>query len=127
MKVFTTEKQKTGELGETIACTYLSELGFDILERNYSRKWGEIDVIAWKSGVIHFIEVKSVSCENNRVNLRPEDQMSAWKQRKLMTTIELYVNSKAMGEWQFDIVCVYLNHKTRRANVKLLENIILEC
>jgi putative endonuclease len=120
VKNFTSDTQKTGELGENIVCQYLSKLGFDILERNYTRKWGEIDVIAYKDRVLHFVEVKSVT-----TFMRPEEQMTAWKQRKLMTTIELYVNSRATGDWQFDVACVYLDMKLRKARVKLLENIIL--
>lgn len=119
--------QKKGEMGESIACTYLERNGFDIIERNYTRKWGEIDIIAWKQRTMHFIEVKSVSRENfdGDLTMRPEDQMHAWKQRKLAKTIELYVNERTIGEWQFDVACVYLNMTYRKARVKLLENIIL--
>jgi Holliday junction resolvase-like predicted endonuclease len=42
MKKFTSNTQKTGLLGENIACKYLSDRGFDVLERNYTKKWGEI-------------------------------------------------------------------------------------
>ncbi len=54
-----TEKRKIGDIGENIACDFLKKRGFEILDRNYLRKWGEIDIIARKGGVIRFLEVKS--------------------------------------------------------------------
>jgi len=127
MKKFTSINQKKGEIGESVACKYLLQNGFDIVERNYTRKWGEIDIIAHKHGVLHFIEVKSVSCENFSENLylQPEDQVHEWKQRKLARTIELYLNEKKSGEWQFDIICVYLNTIKKLARVKILKDIII--
>ncbi|MEK7607778.1 MAG: YraN family protein [Patescibacteria group bacterium] len=128
MKNFSSETQKKGEIGESIACTYLMRNGFEVLDRNYTRKWGEVDIIALKQGILHFIEVKSVTRENfdKNLNIRPEDQMHAWKQRKLARTIELYINERATGKWQFDVACVYMNMTQRKARVVLLEDIILQ-
>ena len=56
-----TEKQKIGQLGEDSACEYLIKMGYKVIERNYLKKWGEIDIVAKKDNRIHFIEVKSVS------------------------------------------------------------------
>ena len=58
-----TEKRKLGDIGENIACHFLKKRGFEILDRNYSRKWGELDIVAKKDSIIHFVEVKSVSRE----------------------------------------------------------------
>lgn len=56
-----TEKQKIGRLGEDIAQKYLENKGFSVIGQNYLKKCGEIDIIAQKRGIIHFIEVKTVS------------------------------------------------------------------
>ena len=58
-----TEKRRIGNLGEKIAGVFLKNHGFLVVERNYLKKWGEIDIIAKKKGKIHFIEVKTVSRE----------------------------------------------------------------
>jgi len=58
-----TEKRRLGDIGENIACDFLKKRGFEILDRNYLKKWGEIDIVARKDSVIHFVEVKSVSRE----------------------------------------------------------------
>ena len=47
-----------GNIGEVITIQYLEERGFTILETNYTTKLGEIDIIACKGNVIHFVEVK---------------------------------------------------------------------
>ena len=53
------EKRKIGDLGENLCVKHLVKHGFKILDRNYQKKWGEIDIVAKKSGIIHFIEVKT--------------------------------------------------------------------
>ncbi|MBI4121597.1 MAG: YraN family protein [Candidatus Ryanbacteria bacterium] len=54
------EKRRLGNLGEDVACLFLVKQEYRILDRNYLRKWGELDVVAKLSDTIHFIEVKTV-------------------------------------------------------------------
>lgn len=142
-KVFTSKTQKIGELGEDIACRYLINKGFTVIERNYTKKWGEIDVIAERDRKVYFIEVKAVSCvtlpnvsyethENvTRVtqpsykSFRPEENMHPMKVRKFLRTIQTYlIQRKIEGEWRADLYCVYIQLKDRMARVKVIENII---
>ena len=48
-----------GNLGESKACEFLVGAGFEIMSRNFSCKLGEVDIVARKGSVIHFVEVKS--------------------------------------------------------------------
>lgn len=117
-----TDKRATGDLGEDIACKFLMKQGFDILDRNYSRKWGELDIIAKKSNQIHFIEVKTVS----HVTFRPEENMHPWKLRRLSRIIQTYMLHKKLDcEWQLDLITVKLDKDKRQARVELIDNIIL--
>lgn len=131
MKEFVSESQITGEFGEDLVCKYLENKGFDIVERNFTQKWGEIDIVAEKQGIVHFIEVKSVSRENfdtishETDEFRPEDQMHGWKQKRLMRTIEVYLIRNPAEEWQFDLACIYLDFTKRLARIKMIEDIIL--
>ncbi len=59
MQEKSTTTQSAGAEGERLAVAYLIEHGFKVLGRNYRTKFGEIDIIAGKSGVVHFIEVKA--------------------------------------------------------------------
>src|ERR1035437_1887140 len=114
-KVFTSEKQKIGEIGENIACKFLIKHGFSMLERNYTKKWGEIDVVAEKTRKLYFIEVKSVSRDLSFVSretldeYKPEDNMHPWKLKRLSRTIQTYLLSKKVPdekEWQVDLIVI---------------------
>lgn len=58
-----TEKRARGDWGENKAALFLIDLGYEIIEKNYRVKQGELDIIAWhkKKGVktLCFIEVKT--------------------------------------------------------------------
>jgi len=143
-KIFTSETQKIGEIGENIAVRFLMKHGFIILERNYTKKWGEIDIIAEKNKKLYFIEVKSVSREtlntfipksyndsDERYEHRPEDNMHPWKLKRLSRVIQTYLLSKDQDEkakeidWQVDLLVVYLCKKEKKARVKVVSDIIL--
>ena len=138
-----TEKRKIGDLGENAACVFLMKQGFSVLERNYLKKCGEIDIVAEKRGILHFIEVKSVSYEttqetgkkkhvfNNGVSYetgryRPEENMHPGKIRRLLKTIEVYLMENDVSyetHWQVDLVTARLNMTTRRAKMDMIENV----
>ena len=131
-----TEKRKLGDIGENIACGYLEKHGFEILERNYLRKWGELDIIAKKGGIIRFIEVKSVSCVTlpaevirvtSKDSYRPEENVHPQKLKRLARAIQTYILEKRLDNmnWQLDIITVKIDQTNRKARVEMLENIII--
>ena len=128
------EKRKIGNLGENLAYRFLVKHGFSIVDRNYSRKWGELDIIAKKGLKTHFIEVKSVSCENileigrGEDAFRPEDNLHPWKLQRLGRIIQTYLLEKDVSpetDWQFDVITVYIDKNSLKAKVFMLENVIL--
>ena len=134
-KVFTSEKQKIGEMGENIAVKFLVKHGFMILERNYTKKWGELDIVAEKNNKLYFVEVKSVARETldnvtqeTSTNYRPEDNMHPWKMKRLSRTIQTYLledKTPEEKEWQVDLLVVYLDLKNKQAKVKVISDIVL--
>jgi len=116
-----------GKIGEDIACKYLEKQGFFIVDRNYNKKWGEIDIITAKDKIIHFIEVKSI-IEKGDNGYRPEENVHILKQRRLKRTIQTYLLEKkydAEAEFMFHIVIVHMNINTRKAKVTFMKDIIL--
>lgn len=134
-KVFTSESQKIGEIGENVAVKFLMKHGYSILDRNYTKKWGEIDIVAEKENVLHFIEVKSVSRETigqvtheTLDQYHPEDNMHPWKLKRMARTIQTYLLSGKIDEdkeWQADLLVVFLALKDKKARVKIIADIIL--
>jgi putative endonuclease len=133
-----TEKRKIGDIGENITCKFLVKRGFEIIEQNYNKKWGEIDIIARKGQKLHFIEVKSVT-RNNLEHVspetdayRPEDNLHPWKLQRLSRVIQTYLlgykGNRSVSyetDWQFDVAVVYLDLKTMEAKVNYMEDIII--
>jgi putative endonuclease len=129
------KNKETGSLGERIAARYLQDHGFVVLEMNYLKKWGEIDVIAKKDDKIHFVEVKTVSYET-KLDLeaavthgtwRPEENVHRHKLQKLARAIDSWIRErKWTGGWQVDVIAVRVVPRETYASVKYLNNIILD-
>lgn len=128
-------KNVTGAYGEAIAADFLKKRGMKILETNYLKKWGEIDIVARGTALIHFVEVKAVSYETrsdlqaaiSRGTWRPEENVHRAKLKRLTRAIESWVvDHQYDGEWQIDVVAVRLVPREKYATVKYLPNVIFE-
>ncbi|MEK7194414.1 MAG: YraN family protein [Patescibacteria group bacterium] len=125
-----TEKRRLGDVGENVTCVFLEKHGFKIIERNYLRKWGEIDIVAKKGSIMHFVEVKSISHTTALVSgvtdgWRAEDNMHPQKLRRLHRAIQTYLLEKHLDlDWQLDLVIVKIDENRRTASVEMLSNIV---
>lgn len=130
-----TDKQIIGNLGEDLACKFLMKQGFKIVDRNYRKKWGEIDIVAEKNNILHFIEVKTVSHNVSPETWQPEENVHPWKQKRLARAIQTYLLEKNVSDetdpendgesWRIDILAVFLDFNTRKAKFRFTENVIL--
>jgi len=137
MKHFTSFKQRKGELGERIAQQFLLDKGFSIIECNYTKKFGEIDIVALKGNIIHFIEVKtlvfsSVPRETLKksksiiVQYNPLQNISRSKLRKFSKMCAMFLLERGVShetKWMMDAIAVVVSHETRSAKVEVLWNI----
>ena len=124
-------RKDVGRMGEDVAAQFLKKKGFLILERNYRKPWGEIDIIAEKGSVVRFIEVKTLSRETlpdisrEMSDYRPEEQVHQTKLRKISRTAEMCMNARMdMRDFQIDVVGVLLNIHTRQARCRLFEQVL---
>lgn len=127
-----TEKQKVGLIGENLSTRFLVKQGFKILERNYRKKWGEIDIVAQKDKKIHFVEVKTVVSREttarfkNKDSFMPEDNVHAWKLKRLSRAVQTYLLERDVShetEWQLDVVVVFLDLTNKKARFRLTDNV----
>ena len=108
--------RKIGDINESRAVKYIEDLGFRVVERNYfARKLGEIDIIATKDNIWHFIEVKSAKADFDPIyNLTPT------KLRRVINSTNYYIKSKNLDiAFSIDVIVV------RGDDIELLENITI--
>lgn len=114
-----------GRSGEEIAASYLIKNGFEIVEKNYHTRFGEIDIIATKNRTIHFVEVKL------KVGDRfgsPEEMINKRKIWQVMQTSESYLltNKKLTALFprvQLDAVCIVLTESGETERVDYYDNL----
>lgn len=83
------ERTRLGRAGEALVVRYLQEQGFTILERNYTQRYGEVDLIACTHDLIAFIEVKMRSQLYNNFDL--SEVILPSKQRKIVAVAKHYL------------------------------------
>ncbi len=100
----------TGKTGETLAIIWFEEKGYTILHKNWRHKNLEVDIIATKNNILHFIEVKAVTTLKYG---HPEDKVSEKKIRNLINASEGYLFQNP--QWQriqFDVFSVTMIKNT---------------
>ena len=145
-----TAKRQTGDLGEGVVCRWLESRGYKVLERNYLKPWGEIDIVAERAKKLYFIEVKSARLDSTSSarrasresasrqihpearskgeRYRPEENVHPAKLKRLHRAVQTYLLDRKVPEnkeWQIDVACVYLDFSARKARVEVLENVML--
>ena len=96
------EANRVGGLGEETAAQYLLTRGYEVRERNYRTKYGEIDIIAQENDTIVFIEVKT----RTGSFALPREFVTLAKQKKLRKTAEIYLSQTCLHEHfcRFDVI-----------------------
>lgn len=106
-----------GQKYEAIACNFLQENGYKIVERNYKNMIGEIDIICTKDNIIVFVEVKyRISAKFGR----PIEAITPHKLMKIRQTATCYLKQhrKLDSNIRFDAIEI-LNDEIRH-----IENIM---
>lgn len=97
-----------GKSGEDFATSVLESNGYEIMERNYRTRLGEIDIIARKDGTLHFVEVKTRTQDQYG---SPADSITREKKEHIRKVAQIYMSSTRIF-WRrvsFDVFEVMTN------------------
>jgi len=100
-------KKNIGKKGEDIAEKYLKSCGYQILEKNFYTRFGEIDLIAKENTEIVFVEVKT---RKNKKHGEPQEAVNFFKQKNLIRTARQYLQKQKSEEqdWRIDVIAILL-------------------
>lgn len=101
-----TKHLKTGKTGELLGAAFLLNLTYNIIETNWRHSRWEVDVIASKKNVLHFIEIKTRSSKKFGM---PEEKVGRKKIQNLINAAEQYLHLHP--QWQriqFDILSIII-------------------
>lgn len=131
------QPKEFGGLGEKIAQDYLRGKGYKILDKNFKRKWGEIDLVAKppttflekvvggkKKNKIVFVEVKTIQL---RKGFFPEDEIDQKKKQQLLKMAQIYLSTKKMPldtPCQIDILAIEIPSDFKKAKIRHYENAV---
>ncbi len=108
-----TLQRMTGDQGEAIVADFLAQRGFEILDRNWSCREGELDVVARQGSLLAFVEVKSVSTgflDTALLSVTPA------KQRKVARAAEAWLEAHeiSVDGIRFDVAAIDFLHMPPR-------------
>ncbi len=98
--------------------------GYTILQRNFSTRAGEIDIIAFRKGVVAFVEVRSRT--GGRIGPGPQESVDPAKQRRIIAAARAYsrMNRSGVDELipRFDVAAVIFDQRRRVADMEYYED-----
>lgn len=112
----------TGKEGEQMGTKYLVDAGYAVLEKNWRHSHWEVDVIAVKDNILHFIEIKTRRTKKFGL---PEEKVGKKKMQNLVNAAEQYLY--LYPQWkriQFNILSILII-KTKPVEYFLLEDVYL--
>lgn len=113
----TQQRRHLGIKGENIAVRYLIKKGFQILDRNFRCRLGEIDIIAMDKGCLVFIEVRTKSSIKYGL---PQESVTQAKINKLRRLAQFYLVQKSLYDIniRFDVIAVTIIDNLKVTHIK---------
>lgn len=112
--------RETGRRAEDIATQALEHKDYKILERNFSNRFGEIDIIAQDGQTLVFVEVKAKIGTDFGL---PEDMITRGKLQRIRNLAAVYVNGKSFL-CRIDVVAIVLTREYTLSRLTHYENVI---
>lgn len=109
-------------IGEDKACEFLRGKGYRIIERNFRKGYGEIDIVCIKDKTLVFVEVKT---RTSNAYGTPIEAISYYKLKSLIKTAEFYshLHSELPNSLRIDAISVMLNKNGDMESIEHVESI----
>ena len=124
------ENWRIGQIGESIATKFLESKGFSVVDRNVRYTFGEVDIVAKRAQIVHFVEVKSIREANvsretsTGGGYRPEELVHPAKLAKIARVANVYMDRfSANTEYQIDVIAVFIDEERRVGRCRMTENV----
>ena len=104
--------RRIGCIYEELAASFLTDSGYEILERNYYTRFGELDIVAREGDTLVFVEVKYRS--SGRFG-EPWESITTSKMRSLIMAAGIYMTREKCytDNIRFDLIGFFTNQKIR--------------
>jgi putative endonuclease len=118
------KRRETGAIGEQIACDFLGNNGYRIIERNYRCPKGEADIVAMQNDTLVFVEVRTKA---SRLFGTPEESITPAKMEKLRNVAACYWQNRdnPPENWRIDVVAIQMEGQ-RVSRIELIENAVYD-
>ncbi len=129
------QRRITGETGEKAARSYVASLGFNLLDRNYRTRNGELDLVYFDRDTLVFCEVKTRLSRAKHLHPAPELTVGPAKQLKVRQMAAAWLadngtsghridskGSNRTSSIRFDVIGVSLDSKGYAKNIKLIRD-----
>lgn len=117
------QKKQIGKIGENLAEKYLKKQGYKAVNKNFSTRFGEIDLIVKKNGLFVFVEVKT------RLGFgQPEWGIDHKKIAKVQKMAQVYLIEEKLDydNLRVDVICIDLNKNLKPEDIRHYENMTLD-
>lgn len=120
MSITPPNNQAIGKQGEDVAVSYLQRNGYKIIERNFQKKHGDIDIVALDGDTLVFIEVKARRSKSYGPAV---EAITPWKIRALIQSAHLYklLHPKLPESLRIDVVAI--DYTETSPKIELIKNI----
>jgi putative endonuclease len=117
------KRKTTGIIGERLAADFLTKQGYEIIEKNYRCKEGEVDIIAKESDCLVFIEVRA---KNSLMFGSPEESVTPRKKEHLRNVAARYQQTHEClpVQWRIDFVAVELDRAGNPRRIEVIKNAV---
>ncbi len=111
-----------GQEGEDHAVQFLEENGYKVIVRNFTCRYGEIDLIAVKKKELHFVEVKT---RRDNHFIQPEEVVDWRKQGKIRRSAQKFLSQPQSVQFQdcdvyLDVVAIVWPAENKKPVIKHL-------